>query len=73
MLTAEDVRALVEQVGRLERRVAQLEADALEDQLRRTLSVCLQGLSDEHDHDHDDGLAVRRRRPGRRVRTRRRQ
>ena len=72
MLTTDDVRALAEQVGRLERRVAQLEADALEDQLRRTLSVCLQGLSAEHDHDHDHGLAVRRRRPGRRVRTRRR-
>jgi hypothetical protein len=59
MSSHDDVRALAEHVGRLERRIAQLEADALEDQWRRALSVCLQGL------------AVQRRRPGRRARTRR--
>ena len=56
----DDVRALAEHVDRLERRIAQLEANAFEDQVRRTLRVCLQGLG------------VQRRRPGRRARTRRR-
>jgi hypothetical protein len=59
MLSADDVRALTEHVDRLERRVSELEWDALTAKLCRALRDSLQGHTV-------------RRRPGRRARTRRR-